>query len=65
MPLKAALCLIMNELEYSGCLAIRWLPICESVKYTTVAYAEKHGLITSNGKTIAITNKGLQYVQNQ
>jgi len=65
MPLKAALALVLSELEYSGCLAIKWLPICESAKYSTIAYAEKHGLIVNKGRTIAITAKGLRYVENQ
>ena len=65
MPLKAALDLVMRDLEYSGRLTIRWLPICESLRQPVIAYAEKHGLIINYGKTIEPTLKGLNYIKNQ
>ena len=65
MRLNTALSSVLAELEYSGRLLIKSLPICETLRMPIVAYAVKHGLVIQDKKSIVITGRGLDFIKNQ
>ena len=65
MQLSSALSTVLAELEYSGRLLIKSLPVCETARMPIVAYALKHGLVVQDKKSIVITLRGIDYINNQ